>query len=114
MDYKSLLFSFEGRTNRQPFWMVWIAIIVVNIILTVLMGILGQVGLILMIVFAIAAIWIGLAVQVKRWHDRDKSGWWVLINLVPVIGAIWVIVECGCLRGTAGQNRFGPDPLAGA
>lgn len=53
-----------------------------------------------------------LAVTTKRWHDRDKSGWWSLILLVPVIGAIWMTVECGFLHGTDGLNRFGPDPLA--
>ena len=58
--------------------------------------------------------WISLAVQVKRWHDRDKSAWWLLMNFVPFIGAIWVLVECGFLRGTEGQNNYGPDPLAGS
>ena len=54
---------------------------------------------------------ISIIVQVKRWHDRDKSGWWVLINFVPVVGPLWALVECGFLRGTLGDNRFGPDPL---
>jgi len=54
---------------------------------------------------------VGLIVQIKRWHDRDKSGWWVLINLVPCIGGLWALIECGFLRGTTGENRFGPDPL---
>jgi uncharacterized membrane protein YhaH (DUF805 family) len=51
-----------------------------------------------------------LALQVKRWHDRSKSGWWVLINLVPAIGPIWSFVEAGCLRGTEGGNEYGGDP----
>ena len=38
-------------------------------------------------------IWISLAVSVKRWHDRDKSGWWILIGLVPLIGSIWQFIE---------------------
>jgi uncharacterized membrane protein YhaH (DUF805 family) len=54
-------------------------------------------------------IWVGLAVQVKRWHDRNKSGWWVLVGFIPYIGGIWQIIECGCLRGTEGENRFGSD-----
>ena len=56
-------------------------------------------------------LWVGLAVQIKRWHDRDKSGWWALLNLVPLIGTLWILIECGFLRGTYGANRFGPDPL---
>ena len=51
--------------------------------------------------------------QVKRWHDRDKSGWFVLVNFIPFIGTIWALVELGFLRGTMGPNRFGPDPLGG-
>ena len=58
--------------------------------------------------------WILLAACAKRWHDRDKSGWWALMNLIPIVGTIWVLIECGFLSGTPGRNRFGPDPLAGA
>jgi len=56
-------------------------------------------------------IWPALALHVKRWHDRNKSGWWVLINLVPVAGIIWAIIEIGHLQGTVGPNQYGDDPL---
>jgi len=59
---------------------------------------------------SVIAIWVGLAIQIKRWHDRNKSGWWVLINLVPIIGPLWALVEVGFQRGTVGPNRYGPDP----
>jgi len=52
-----------------------------------------------------------LAVAVRRLHDNDKSAWWVLLSLVPVLGSIALIVLL-CLPGTQGTNRFGPDPLA--
>ena len=52
-------------------------------------------------------------VYIKRFHDRDKSGWWVLLNLVPVIGWLWALIDNGFLRGTDGPNRFGENPLAG-
>ncbi len=55
-------------------------------------------------------VWISFAITVKRWHDRDKSGWWILIGMIPIIGPIWQFVETGCLRGTIGSNRYGPDP----
>jgi uncharacterized membrane protein YhaH (DUF805 family) len=54
---------------------------------------------------------VGIIVQIKRWHDLNKSGWWVLINFICCIGPIWSIIECGCIQGTKGENRFGPDPL---
>jgi len=115
MDYKKLLFSFEGRINRQPYWMCFLGIFVTNIIVAVISGIMGDtLALIILIPYGIALLWVSLAISVKRWHDRDKSGWWVLIGLIPVIGTIWVLVENGFLRGTEGQNRFGPGLLAGA
>lgn len=63
---------------------------------------LGAVGLLV--------AWMKLAVLVKRWHDRDKSGWWVLIVLIPLIGPIWQFVECFFLDGTQGPNKHGPSP----
>ena len=114
MDYKKLLFSFEGRVNRQPYWMFVLAVIAVSFVLVGISMVIGEkVGMILLVLFQIIVLWSTLAIQVKRWHDRDKSAWWLLMNFVPLIGAIWVFVECGCLRGTEGQNQYGPDPLAG-
>jgi uncharacterized membrane protein YhaH (DUF805 family) len=50
-----------------------------------------------------------IAVQVRRFHDQDKSGWWVLIGLIPILGGLAVLVFM-FLEGTRGTNRFGPDP----
>jgi uncharacterized membrane protein YhaH (DUF805 family) len=57
-------------------------------------------------------LWISLAITVKRFHDRDKSGWWALINLLPVIGQIWILIECGFLKGTEEDNRYGEPATA--
>jgi uncharacterized membrane protein YhaH (DUF805 family) len=53
----------------------------------------------------------GLAISIKQWHDRGKSGWWVLIGLIPFIGAIWALIETGFLEGDPGDNQYGPNPL---
>ena len=53
----------------------------------------------------------GIMLHIKRCHDRDKSGWWCLLLLIPVVGTIWAIIDLGVLAGTLGENRFGPDPL---
>ena len=54
----------------------------------------------------------GIAIAVRRMHDLDKSGWWILINLIPIVG--WIIyIVWACQKGTSGNNRFGADPLAG-
>ncbi|MGE0423653.1 MAG: DUF805 domain-containing protein [Reyranellaceae bacterium] len=127
---KDLLFSFNGRINRAKFWLGTVCLLVVYIILAVISSVamtpmtvsqsgqvqgggLGIVGIIVLI-FYIAMIWPSVALGVKRFHDRDKSGWWVLISLVPIIGGLWYLIECGFLEGTKGPNKFGPDPLAQA
>jgi len=73
----------------------------------------GQFGVLVVVlanVFTIFFIWATLAVNCKRWHDLNKSGWWSLINLIPIVGQIWLFIELGFLKGTPGSNRFGEDP----
>lgn len=53
-----------------------------------------------------------LAVIIRRWHDRDKSGFWTLIGLLPVIGQVWMVIELGFMPGSKGNNRYGPSPKA--
>ena len=117
MDWKYLLTSFDGRINRAKFWAAIgvifagaiVAMLIDNLIGTTIQDLpYGYVY----IIYAIAMIYFALAVYAKHWHDRDKSGWWTLIGLVPLIGGIWLIVELGILEGTRGPNRYGPDPLA--
>ena len=62
------------------------------------------------VVYAVA-LYMWLAVNVKRCHDRGHSGWFVLLSLIPVVN-IWYVVEVGFLPGQSGPNRFGPDPKA--
>jgi uncharacterized membrane protein YhaH (DUF805 family) len=121
MDFMHIFLSFNGRLRRLHFWVGLIILWVVEaIIFGVLIGPavaaaagggggmspLGIVGYLLIL----ALVWPALAIQVKRWHDRDKSGWWVLIALIPIIGFFWVLIECGILDGTPGPNKYGPSP----
>jgi len=59
--------------------------------------------------YALAIILPALSVTVRRLHDRDRSGWWYWLLLIPLVGAIWLLVWF-CSGGTQGDNRFGPDP----
>ncbi|QKD00634.1 DUF805 domain-containing protein [Mesorhizobium loti] len=120
MDWKYLLTSFDGRINRAKFWAGIGVFVVIGIVGFILDSILGtrittgsgaQIGII-GIVLALASIYFAIALYAKRWHDRNKSGWWTLIGLVPIIGGIWLLVELGILQGTSGANQYGPDPLA--
>lgn len=111
----SLLFSFRGRANRKQFWMATLAIM-----LLVILVMLADMKLFgngepstLTYVLYVLSFWPMYAIQVKRWHDRNKSGWWALLTLIPIIGAIWVLIECGFLAGTPGSNRFGEAPADG-
>mgnify|MGYP000202236192 FL=1 len=117
MDIKWLLFSFDGRLNRLPYWGVVLLMLLLGAGFNFSVGDFGPgrpmttgPAILESLVFLLF-LWVGLAVQIKRWHDRDKSGWWALLNLIPVIGTLWILIECGFLRGTYGGNRFGPDPL---
>ena len=76
------------------------------------LSLIGPFASTVILAFGVLVTWISLAIAVKRYHDRDKSGWWVLIIFLPVIGGIWYLIECGFLRGTDGNNDYGPDPLA--
>lgn len=114
---KQLFFSFEGRIGRKTFWLGMLAVLAVAILAQAIMiGVaavsesLALVGAIVGLVIAVAAMIGGFAVQAKRWHDLDKSGWWLLIGLVPVIG-LYALVMNGFVKGTEGRNQYGEDPL---
>lgn len=121
-DLKWMMTSFEGRIGRKEYWMNSLLLsAVVMVPIGVLVGLVVAMDndALTMTILSIAGlamlplIWCSLALQVKRWHDRNKSGLWALIGIVPYIGGIWQFVECGCLRGTDGPNRYGEDPLSG-
>lgn len=114
MDWKELLTTYDGRLNRQPFWIGNIVLTVISLIgsgIGAAIG--GAVGGLISVIFGLGVLYPAICIAIKRCHDRDKSGWWVCIMLIPLIGSIWYFVEFGCMRGTEGPNRFGQDPLGG-
>jgi uncharacterized membrane protein YhaH (DUF805 family) len=110
--------GFEGRAPRSEYWYWALAVFLLMFALDFIFILLGLalhikwlttlVGL----VVELAALLPSIAVAVRRLHDRDRSGWWYLIIFVPLVGGIIMLVWM-CLPGTAGTNRFGPDPLGG-
>lgn len=113
---KKLLFSFKGRATRLEFWTVSVVFYSYSVIIFVLFLPLTEVvseGIfsLLIFLFLFFVFWFESAIHIKRWHDRDKSGWWMLIHLIPMIGFVWSVIDNGFLRGTEGNNRFGEDPL---
>ncbi len=99
---------FSGRARRQEFWMFALFNFLASIALAIVDGILGTNGG-LGAIYSLAALIPGLAVSARRLHDTDHSGWWILINLIPMIGCIIYLVFL-CSDSKPGENRFGPNP----
>lgn len=102
--------NFNGRAARSEYWYWTLFVFIVTVIAHLID--LGIGFRVLQFLAALALLLPGVAVGVRRLHDRDKSGWWLLLALIPLIGAIILIVWF-VMRGTFGPNRFGPDPLKG-
>lgn len=116
LNYCKLMLTADGRINRKSFWIGTLNVFAAELILALLMAThegnylaVGVFGLLLL-----ALIYPSVCICIKRFHDRGKSGWWVLIGLIPVVGSIWYLVELGFLRGTRGPNQYGPDTLHGS
>jgi uncharacterized membrane protein YhaH (DUF805 family) len=105
--------NFSGRAPRSEYW-YWtlflvLASIVTNIIDVVLfLGLHSPVSAI----WTLATLLPGIAVSVRRLHDIDRTGWWLLIAFTGI--GLVVLLVFDCMRGTIGPNRFGQDPLPGA
>jgi uncharacterized membrane protein YhaH (DUF805 family) len=114
MSVTELLFSFQGRANRAQYWLAPCLLFPLGFLLGLLAPLFKNsapaVVLTIFLGLVVLMLWVGLALTVKRWHDRGKSGWMCLISLIPIIGPIWQLVECGFLPGNSGSNEHGPRP----
>ena len=95
--------NFSGRASRQEYWMFFLFNVLISIAVGVLDALLGL-GF-LSLIYWLALIIPSIAVGARRLHDIDKSGWWMLIGLVPLIGGIWLLVLL-CMSSKEGENRF--------
>ncbi|MEE9276551.1 MAG: DUF805 domain-containing protein [bacterium] len=124
MSFSQVLFSFKGRIGRSTYWLrgvlpitvfelaMWLGVAIFQpLALQKGSDEIGLISALILIVLGAAVTWAGLAIGVKRCHDRGRSAWFLLVSLIPIIGSIWVLIELGFLRGTEGGNRYGPDPL---
>jgi len=119
LTLKQILFSFQGRIGQKTFWLcllvstliTWVIIAGLAFITFALSGNTDaslSLFLSIMYLLCIPTGWIGLALQAKRWHDRNKSAWWILIMFVPVIGPLWMLIEAGFMAGSPAANNYGP------
>ena len=117
--------DFEGRSRRKEYWMFTLGILILYAIMaTAFVVAVGGVdrrpesaatGLTVVFVVAVGVIVVlgllipSIAVQVRRLHDQDKSGWYILLGFIPYVGGLIMLVFM-CIDGTPGENRFGDDP----
>jgi uncharacterized membrane protein YhaH (DUF805 family) len=113
--------DFSGRSRRKEYWM-FVLLQMLLLIPLMLIGFamggasedpadpFGSVAVLIVLAVYFLVFFIpGLAVQVRRFHDQDKSGWFILLGFIPYVGSLILLVFM-CLEGTRGTNRFGPDP----
>ncbi|KRA84521.1 hypothetical protein ASD76_00085 [Altererythrobacter sp. Root672] len=112
-------FQFEGRSSRKEFWMFMLLTNAVALVLsavfvadTDMWGQIGAIGMLAALVLGLGILGVlipFIAVQVRRFHDQDKSGWFVLINLIPYLGVL-IVLGFMLVPGVEGDNEYGPDP----
>lgn len=98
---------FEGRAGRAEFWYWALVCFIINIVLGVVDQIIG-IG-IFEGLFGLATLLPGIGVAIRRLHDTNRSGWWLLIGLIPIVGFI-VLIIFYVQEGQKGANQYGPAP----
>ena len=118
-----LFFSYQGRISLGRFWFATACQMacILSVLIIVAFQLQGDqeapvgsaqivwvlVGAMTFVAVAYSAICTGI----KRFHDLNKPGIWILVQILPVIGFVWYFFETGFLKGTLGENRYGIDPL---
>ncbi len=134
MKIADLLLSFTGRINRGKLWLGVLLLFIFSLAgYVAIVALLGHPFIVAdpeainngadPVVWGSPAAVIGyaalsmfsmymyFALMAKRCHDRGKSGWWSLISLIPIVGAIWFIIDLGIMEGDEGPSQYGPNPL---
>ena len=121
-----LLTSYDDRIPRSQFWLGMILVLPVTFVFGIFGVVLdlrfhtSQIAQLSMlaglypfttILEYVASIFFGGAVAVKRLHDRNKRARWLLLQVIPIVGTLWLVFEMGFLKGSAGENDWGDDPL---
>lgn len=101
---------FNGRARRKEYWMFFLFNIIIAVVLGIIEGIVGGPG-VLGALYGLAVLLPSIGVSIRRLHDTDRSGWWLLIGLVPLIGAI-VLLVFFVQDSQAAENQYGPNPKA--
>ena len=105
------IFSFRGRITRDSFWITILGLIGLSVGLGILAVLSERIeAYVALFLIFIPLTWTAAATYVKRWHDANISGWYILLSLIPIVN-IGALVACGICKGTEGPNMYGPDPM---
>jgi len=99
---------FSGRARRKEYWMFFLFNIIIALVLGFIEGLVGGPGIIGTL-YSLAVLIPGIAVSIRRLHDIGRSGWWLLICLIPIIGPIVVLVFMA-QDSKPGDNQYGQNP----
>jgi uncharacterized membrane protein YhaH (DUF805 family) len=111
-DLAAKLFSFDGRIRRRDFWLMSFLCSGATLVaaLICLFALPQPINVALVFCLGFVSAFVHLSLQVKRWHDRGRSGIWAFVLFVPFLGQFWTLLECGFMPGTPGPNRYGASP----
>ncbi|MDR2709767.1 MAG: DUF805 domain-containing protein [Burkholderiales bacterium] len=101
--------QFGGRAGRAEYWLFWLFCFIIFVVLSIIGSVFRGSTILLIVFFIVSLAFVvpSIAVAVRRFHDQDKSGWFVLISLIPFVGGIILLVFMA-MPSTEGSNRFGP------
>ncbi|MBU1126661.1 MAG: DUF805 domain-containing protein [Patescibacteria group bacterium] len=100
---------FKGRAGRREFWMFVLFNLIISLVLSLIEGLFSDDTSILSGIYSLAILLPSLAVGVRRLHDTNRSAWWLLLLLIPIIGPI-VLIVFYALEGDKAANQYGPVP----
>lgn len=110
-SWRYVFLSWRGRVSRRTFWTCGVGgLLLLALYLQAVLGIAGVARGRAESAINLILLYPALAISAKRWQDRGRSPWWVLVVLIPVVGWVWALVDNGLVRGTTGPNRFGAQP----
>ncbi len=109
--------EFSGRSRRKEYWYFALFNTIVSIILIAIDGMVGTLNMeagygVFSTIYSLAVFLPTLGVAIRRLHDIGKSGWWIFIGFIPLIGAI-VLIVFFVKDSQPGDNQYGPNPKAG-
>lgn len=117
MSLLQLLFSYHGRIGRADWWFGYIISFVVVKVIAIIthysipdefnIAMFNIQDLTIGMLFGLLYFWIHVCLNIKRWHDLSKSGWYIILNLIPVIGVLISLIVLGFIKGSKDDNKYG-------